>query len=79
MDEPFSALDALTAERSRQLFFDIWQKHRVTTLFVTHNVDEAINIGNRVVLLTPLPGQVARILDSPTPDEIRNLINKQQA
>ncbi|KAA6322789.1 NitT/TauT family transport system ATP-binding protein [termite gut metagenome] len=79
MDEPFSALDALTAERSRQLFLDIWNKHRVTTLFVTHNMDEAINIGNRVVLLTPLPGQVARILTSPTPGEIRNLINRQQA
>jgi NitT/TauT family transport system ATP-binding protein len=78
MDEPFSALDALTAERSQQLFLDIWQKHRVTTLFVTHNINEAINIGNRVVLLTPLPGQIARILTSPTPDEIRNLINRQQ-
>ncbi|KAA6317604.1 NitT/TauT family transport system ATP-binding protein [termite gut metagenome] len=78
MDEPFSALDALTAERSRQLFLDIWQRHRVTTLFVTHNIDEAVSIGSQVVLLTPLPGQVARIFHSPTADEVRKLINEPQ-
>jgi NitT/TauT family transport system ATP-binding protein len=75
MDEPFSALDSLTAECSRQLFLDIWQKHRVTTLFVTHNIDEAVDIGSRVVLLSSLPGQVIGILNSPSPDEVRKLIN----
>lgn len=77
MDEPFSALDALTAERSRKLFFDVWSKNPVTTLFITHNIDEAINIGKRVVLLSPSPGRVTHILDSPTADEVRNLITDQ--
>lgn len=77
MDEPFSALDALTAERSRKLFFDVWSKNPVTTLFITHNIDEAINIGKRVVLLSPSPGRVTHILDTPTADEVRNLITDQ--
>jgi NitT/TauT family transport system ATP-binding protein len=75
MDEPFSALDSLTAECSRQLFLDVWQKHRVTTLFVTHHIEEAVDMGNKVVLLSPLPGQVMYILNSPSPDEVRKLIN----
>lgn len=77
MDEPFSALDALTAERSRKLFFDVWRQHPVTTLFITHNIDEAVSIGNRVVLLSPSPGRVTHILDAPTADEVRNLIADQ--
>jgi len=77
MDEPFSALDALTAERSRKLFFDVWRQHPVTTLCITHNIDEAVSIGKRVVLLSPSPGRVTHILDTPTADEVRNLIADQ--
>jgi len=77
MDEPFSALDALTAERSRNLFFDVWSKNPVTTLFITHNIDEAVSIGKRVVLLSPSPGRVTHILDTPTANEVRNLITDQ--
>lgn len=77
MDEPFSALDALTAERSRKLFFDVWTKNPVTTLFITHNIDEAVNIGKRVILLSPSPGHVTHILDAPTAGEVRNLIADQ--
>lgn len=77
MDEPFSALDALTAERSRKLFFDVWKRHPVTTLFITHNIDEAVRMGKRVVLLSPSPGRVTHILDAPTADEVRNLITDQ--
>ena len=77
MDEPFSALDALTAERSRKLFSDVWAKNPVTTLFITHNIDEAVSIGKRVILLSPSPGHVTHILDAPTADEVRNLIANQ--
>lgn len=77
MDEPFSALDALTAERSRKLFTDVWKKHPVTTLFITHSIDEAVSIGHRVVLLSPSPGRVTHILNAPTANEVRNLINDQ--
>lgn len=76
MDEPFSALDALTAERGRKLFLDIWAKNPVTTLFVTHNLEEAVNIGNRVLLLSASPGQLIRMLEKPTIEEVRQHINK---
>jgi NitT/TauT family transport system ATP-binding protein len=58
MDEPFAALDALTRE---QLYGDlqrIWQERRKTILFVTHNVREAVCLGDRVVLLSPHPGRI---------------------
>lgn len=77
MDEPFSALDTLTAERSRKLFFDVWKKSPVTTLFITHNIDEAVSMTKHVVLLSPSPGRVTHILENPTAAEVRNLIADQ--
>jgi NitT/TauT family transport system ATP-binding protein len=58
MDEPFGALDAMTRE---QLYGDlqrIWSQRRKTILFVTHNVREAVCLGDRVVLLSPHPGRI---------------------
>ncbi len=77
MDEPFSALDALTAERGRQLFLKLWKEHPVTTLFVTHNIEEAAYIGQRVILLSRTPGTVTHILENPTAGEIRQIIEEQ--
>ena len=62
MDEPFAALDALTRE---QLYDDIQQhleESRKTIVFVTHNVREAVCLGDRVVLMSPSPGRIAREL-----------------
>jgi NitT/TauT family transport system ATP-binding protein len=67
MDEPLSALDALTRE---QLYSDIqriWQTRRKTILFVTHNVREAVCLGDRVVLLSPHPGRVGEEFRIPLP------------
>lgn len=77
MDEPFSALDALTAERCRKLFFDVWKKNPVTTILITHSIDEAVDIGHRVVLLSSSPGRVIHILNAPTVAQIRHLIADQ--
>ena len=58
MDEPFAALDALTRE---QLYGDlqrIWAERKVTIVFVTHNVREAVSLGDRVVLFSPHPGRI---------------------
>jgi len=79
MDEPFSALDALTAERSRELFMNVWQQHRVTTLFVTHNIEEAVRMGQRVILLSRAPGTVTHILEKPDVGQIRQIIDTQWA
>ncbi|MBN2491493.1 MAG: ABC transporter ATP-binding protein [Planctomycetes bacterium] len=58
MDEPFGALDAMTREQLYRDLQEIWQARRKTILFVTHNVREAVCLGDRVVLMTPRPGRV---------------------
>lgn len=75
MDEPFSSLDAITAEKSRDVFRQVWEKNPVTTLFVTHNIEEAVSIGHKIVLLTSSPGRVVEILEGATASDIRERIN----
>lgn len=58
MDEPFGALDAMTRDLLHDGFESIWQARRLTILFVTHNVREAVRLGDRVVLLSSRPGRV---------------------
>lgn len=53
MDEPFSALDDLTKEEARQLFLEIWKNSQITTLLVTHNLREALYLGQEIWVLTP--------------------------
>lgn len=65
MDEPFSALDTLTAETSRQLFLDLWRRYRPTTIFTTHNLSEAIKLGQHILLLNKQPATVLRYLKNP--------------
>ena len=67
MDEPFGALDALTRE---QLYGDIqriWSQHRKTIVFVTHNVREAVCLGDRVILFSPNPGRIREEFAIPLP------------
>jgi len=64
MDEPFAALDALTRRKMQEELLQLWQDTRFTVLFVTHSIPEAITIGNRVLLLSPHPGQVKAELNS---------------
>jgi NitT/TauT family transport system ATP-binding protein len=58
MDEPFAALDAMTREEMQRLLVEVWQKTRKTVVYVTHNVSEAVYLADRIVILTPHPGQV---------------------
>jgi NitT/TauT family transport system ATP-binding protein len=58
MDEPFAALDAMTREEMQRLLVEVWQKTRKTVVYVTHNVAEAVYLADRIVILTPHPGQV---------------------
>ncbi|MDB6002290.1 MAG: transporter [Rhizobacter sp.] len=64
MDEPFAALDALTRRRMQDELLELWEGTRFTVLFVTHAIDEAVRIGNRILLLSPHPGQVMAELAS---------------
>lgn len=65
MDEPFGALDAQTRMQMAEELTRIWQQARKTVLFVTHSVDEAIYLGDRVAVMSPRPGRIKSILDIP--------------
>lgn len=69
LDEPFGALDAFTRSHMQEVLLDIWQKNRTTMLFVTHDLDEAVFLGDRVVIMNPRPGHIRSILpiDLPYP------------
>ena len=69
LDEPFGALDALTRAMMQRWLLDVWQKHRRTILFITHDVDEAIFLGDRVLVMTARPGKVKleQTVDLPRP------------
>ncbi len=65
MDEPFSALDALTREDAQDLFLDIWNQFKTTTVFVTHSIEEAIYLGSKIVILSHCPGTIVETVDNP--------------
>lgn len=79
MDEPFGALDALTRQRMQELLTEIWENHRLTVLFVTHDVDEAVYVSDRVVVMTSRPGRIKEeiAVDLPRPRSYEMLASTQ--
>jgi NitT/TauT family transport system ATP-binding protein len=69
MDEPFGALDAQTREVMHDLILHIHRVEKTTIVFVTHDVEEAIYLGQRVVLMQPRPGRIHSIFPVPLPPE----------
>ena len=69
MDEPFGALDALTREQMRIDLEELWLTARKTVVFITHSIDEAVLLADRVVVMSPRPGAIERIVavDLPRP------------
>ena len=67
LDEPFSALDALTRGRLQDELQRIWEHEGITMILVTHDVDEALYLGDRVVTMAPRPGRIKRIVDVALP------------
>jgi ABC-type nitrate/sulfonate/bicarbonate transport system ATPase subunit len=69
MDEPFGAVDDSTRTELQKMLTDLWQENQTTVLFVTHNIDEAIVLGSRVLVFSERPGHIAREfeIDLPRP------------
>ena len=67
MDEPFGALDAQTRTQLQQELLDTWEKERKTCFFITHDVDEALILGQRVVIMSARPGRIKDIVDVDIP------------
>jgi NitT/TauT family transport system ATP-binding protein len=67
MDEPFGALDEQTRRLLQEELLRIWEQERKTVVFITHSMEEAVLLGDRVLLMTPRPGRVKELLDVPLP------------
>jgi len=67
MDEPFGALDAQTRSIMQTELLQIWQTHKSAILFVTHGVEEAILLADRIVIMSPRPGRIRHILEVDLP------------
>ncbi|WP_035382993.1 ABC transporter ATP-binding protein [Ferriphaselus sp. R-1] len=67
MDEPFGALDAQTRAKMQSHLLDIWRNIDITVLFITHDLDEAIYLADRILVLKPHPGEVQEIIEVPVP------------
>ena len=76
MDEPFGALDSLSREVLQDQLLQLWERDRKTVLFVTHSIDEAVLLSDRVVIMSPLPGRVKEIvpIDLPRPREAARVL-----
>lgn len=67
MDEPFSALDEQNKTILQEELLRIWEEHRKTVVFITHSVDEAVTLGDQIVLMTAQPGRIKKIIEVPLP------------
>jgi NitT/TauT family transport system ATP-binding protein len=69
MDEPFGALDEITRDRLNEQLQQLWQRERRTVVFVTHSIAEAVYLSTKIVVMSPRPGRIVKVIDSPLPDE----------
>ncbi|MFM2480957.1 ABC transporter ATP-binding protein [Celerinatantimonas sp. YJH-8] len=69
MDEPFGALDEITRNNLNQQLQDLWREQQRTVVFVTHSISEAVYLSTKIVVMSPRPGRIVKIIDSPLPRE----------
>jgi NitT/TauT family transport system ATP-binding protein len=65
MDEPLSSLDALSRENLQNFLLELWIENKITMLLVTHSIEEAVFLGKKIVVLSPRPGRVVKIVKNP--------------
>jgi NitT/TauT family transport system ATP-binding protein len=68
MDEPFGALDEITRDRLNEQLQQLWQRERRTVVFVTHSIAEAVYLSTKIVVMSPRPGRIVKVIESPLPD-----------
>lgn len=64
MDEPFSSLDALTREDIQDFLLEIWEETKLTILLITHNIEEAVFLGQKIFVMSPCPGKIEQVVDN---------------
>ena len=64
MDEAFSALDAIIKDEAQELFLDVWSENKIPTFFVTHNIDEALYMGKKIIIMSNTPGEIIEVIDN---------------
>ena len=69
MDEPFGALDEIVRDRLNEALLDLWARTGKTIVFVTHSIPEAVYLSTKIVVMSPRPGRITKIIDSPLPRE----------
>ncbi len=69
MDEPFGALDEITRDHLNEQLLELWDRTRKTVVFVTHSIAEAVYLSTRIVVMSPRPGRILEVIDSPLPRE----------
>ena len=69
MDEPFGALDEITRDHLNEQFLRLWERTGKTVVFVTHSISEAVFLSNKIVVMSPRPGRILRIIDSNLPPD----------
>ncbi len=69
MDEPFGALDEIVRDRLNEALLELWKKTGKTIGFVTHSIPEAVYLSTKIVVMSPRPGRITRVIDSPLPAE----------
>lgn len=67
MDEPFSELDSFIADELRQELLNVWHERKMTIVMVSHNIEEALGLADRIAVLTPIPGRVEKIVENSLP------------
>ncbi len=77
MDEPFGSLDAQTKESMHEFLIDIWEREKKTILFVTHDIDEALYLADRIIIMSELPSSITKIISN-TAQGIRTFSGKEK-
>jgi NitT/TauT family transport system ATP-binding protein len=78
MDEPFGALDEITRDHMNMELLRIWQETQKTVVFVTHSIDEAVLLSTHIVVMSPRPGRIVKVIESPLP-KLKTLALRDQA